>query len=128
MSNTGTCRHWARTQTWSHYVPNGRWPTGTETFPFVVRGELEELDAHVLNGRCPYAGPGSKETDPVTRARTRASGTLVGFYTELEPGLITHHGSRTHVHVLLEGDPAFVGHDDAVRIRRGARIGLPLAP
>jgi acetolactate decarboxylase len=96
------------------------------TFPFVVRGDLEALDAHVLNGRCPYAGPGSSRTDPVRTSTPRAIGTLVGFYTDLEPGLITHRGSRTHVHVLIGGDSPFVGHVDGVRIRRGASIRLPL--
>jgi alpha-acetolactate decarboxylase len=96
-----------------------------ETFPFVIRGELEHLDAHVLNGRCPYSGPGTKETDPIASARSFARGTLVGFYTLAEPGVLTHRGSRTHVHVVLDDREPFVGHVDAVRIRRGGRIALP---
>jgi alpha-acetolactate decarboxylase len=97
----------------------------TATFPFLVRGDLDALDAHVLNGRCPYSGPGASQTDPVQSTLTRASGTLVGFYTELEPGILTHQGSRTHVHVLIEGTAPFVGHVDGVLIQRGARISLP---
>lgn len=99
-----------------------------QTFPFVIRGELDELDAHVLNGRCPYVGSGPENTDPVRTPRAHANGTLIGFYTELEAGLLTHHGSRTHVHVLIEGAAPFVGHVDSVRIRQGARICLPQAP
>lgn len=98
-----------------------------ETFPFVIRGDFDDLDAHVLNGRCPYAGPGSSETDPVRAQTKSASGRLVGFFTRLEPGILTHHGSQTHVHVLLEGDTPFVGHVDAVRIRKGATLRLPAA-
>jgi hypothetical protein len=95
------------------------------TIPFIVSGELDELDAHVLNGRCPYAGPGSSGTEPVKGGRSRAHGTLVGFYTAGEPGRLTHQGQNTHVHVVLAGPSPFVGHVDGVRILSGASLSVP---
>jgi hypothetical protein len=101
----------------------------TLTFPFLITGDLDELDAHVLNGRCPYAGPGAgpdaAATAPVEDARARAHGTLVGFYTDGEAGKLTHRGERTHVHVVLEGVDPFVGHVDAARVLSGASLALP---
>lgn len=97
----------------------------SSTIPFVVSGELDELDAHVLNGRCPYAGPGASGTEPVKGGRSRAQGTLVGFYTDGEPGRLTHQGQNTHVHVVLAGPSPFVGHVDGVRILSGASLSVP---
>jgi alpha-acetolactate decarboxylase len=97
-----------------------------ETVPFVIEGELGGLDAHVLDGACPYTGPLAEEDEPAREHRAESEGTLVGFFTHLPPGTLTHHGSRVHVHALLRGEVPFVGHVDAVALPAGARLRLPL--
>ena len=99
----------------------------TETFPFLIEGSFADVRAHVLNGRCPMAGAGSPETEPVRRVLPIANGRLVGFYTELPPGTLTHMGEQTHVHLLVkEGEP-LACHVDDLQITAGALLKLPLA-
>ncbi len=87
---------------------------GRETVPFVVEGELRELDAHVLNGACPFAADPARRGEPVRFHREGVRGRLVGFFTTLPAGTLTHHGTRLHVHVILD-EGAITGHvDDAV--------------
>ena len=97
-------------------------------FPFVVEGTFSSIELHVIDGRCPLA-PGGAETtsarDPIRIERYTANGTLVGFYIEGRTGVLTHHGARTHVHLLIPGDPAIAGHVDAVGIQRGGRVRVP---
>lgn len=56
--------------------------------------------------------------------RDRATGVLVGFYSSQHHGIFTHHGSDTHVHVVLAEENAS-GHVDGVTVGRGARLRLP---
>ena len=91
-----------------------------------MRAELENLDAHVLEGRCPYA-PGEGGGEPLRRSFSAATGWLVGFYSNLGPGELTHPGEHVHVHVLIPGPEPFVGHVDSVGARKGAAIRLPVA-
>lgn len=98
----------------------------TPVFPFVIEGELEDLRVHVLHGRCPMQGNGPIETEPVRRFLPRVHGRLVGFWSRLEPGTLTHAGERAHLHVLVrEGEP-LAAHVDRVRIGPGARLRLPI--
>ena len=100
---------------------------GSEAFPFVVDGQLEELETHVLNGACPLAGEVTEETRPARDAFPPGPGRLMGFYSFLGPGVITHHDSPLHVHVVLEGSEPYAGHVDAVRITRGSKLSIPRA-
>jgi hypothetical protein len=52
-------------------------------------------------------------------------GLFVGFFTSGAPGLITHHGQRSHVHVKLDAPAPFVGHVDQVTFDAGATLRLP---
>jgi hypothetical protein len=97
----------------------------TPTFPFVIEGGLFEVRAHVLNGRCPMGGPGPAESEPVRRFLPEVHARLVGFYTTLPPGTLTHHGQRTHLHLLVkEGEP-IAAHVDDLRVAPGAVLKLP---
>lgn len=97
----------------------------TPTFPFVIEGGFRDVRAHVLHGRCPEMGAGPPETEPVRRLLPVAHGRLVGFYTELEPGKLTHKGQKTHVHILVkEGEP-IVAHVDTLHVEAGAVLKLP---
>ena len=96
-------------------------------FPFVIEGRLDVV-AHVASGACPHAGnasqPAHVERPPFQF--TNEVGWLVGFYAERGEGSLTHHGSRTHVHVLLKGDQPRTGHVDSVTVAAGAVIRLPV--
>jgi acetolactate decarboxylase len=95
------------------------------TVPFVVRGDFADLEAHVLDGRCPYGPPDSPGNDPVRGSFAHARGVLIGLRTDLPGGVLTHHGENVHVHVVVEGDPPWVGHVDAVKVLPGATLALP---
>jgi hypothetical protein len=99
---------------------------GTQTIPFLVEGSFADVHAHVLNGRCPMGGPGSSETEPVRRVLPIAKGRLVGFYTALPPGTLTHAGENTHVHLLVKEGESIACHVDALQISAGAVLKLPL--
>lgn len=95
-------------------------------FPFVVRGTLISADLHVLNGKCPFANPNlPPEEAPFRASFGETPGVLVGFYGEGMEAVLTHHGSRVHVHGRLGGDRPIVGHLDVVGIAAGSVLQLP---
>jgi len=71
-------------------------------------------------------GEGPPETEPVRRVIPIAHGRLVGFYTGLEPGMLTHKGEKTHVHLLVKEGESIAAHIDDLRIGAGAVLRLPL--
>jgi acetolactate decarboxylase len=99
----------------------------TKTIPFIVKGSFHELSAHVLRGGCPFAANEALRKDPVRVTRPHAQGRLVGFITSLPPGTLTHHGSRLHVHVVLDDPEPFAGHLDKVLIPQSSSILIPVA-
>jgi hypothetical protein len=80
---------------------------------------------HVLRGRCPYAEHDPAGAPPLRMKFARASGTLIGFWTSEPPGILTHHDSDVHVHVVLAGPDEVVAHVDSVRALAGARVSVP---
>lgn len=101
-----------------------------ETVPFVIEGRFSSLDLHVLNGQCPFAEVTVEREGAGPPLRTKLNdvgGILVGFYAEKGAGRITHHWTRTHVHALVGSDDnRVVGHVDAVALKSGANIRVPL--
>ncbi len=102
----------------------------TRPFPFVVRGAISSAEMHVINGRCPLAaGELAPEQEPFRASFGPGDGLLVGFYGEGVEAVLTHHGSRMHMHGLLGGNGsvnrAIVGHLDAVGLDVGAILQLP---
>lgn len=97
-------------------------------FPFLVRGPVSDLEAHIVGGRCPVRTPGQAghEGAPFRAKVPSAEATLVGFFVPRSGHSITHHGSRTHVHVKTEiaGEP-FVGHADHFEVAAGSTLFLP---
>jgi hypothetical protein len=93
--------------------------------PFVVRGDLAGLRGHVLRGACPKSStpPPAGSRPPLELRLDRARGTLVGFWTTLPAGELTHHGERTHVHVLLEDGTT--AHVDEIGTGPTAVLALP---
>lgn len=91
-----------------------------DTWPFVVEGRLEALEAHVLRGACPLADPDAPE--PVRPSWSAGSGRLVGFFARNGGGIVTHHGSSSHTHVVLTTPEPFVGHVDRVALKAGSTL------
>jgi len=99
--------------------------TDRETFPFIVHARVDALATHVLAGRCPYAPNDTDGSEPLRRTLDHAEAVLVGLFTDLPPGVLTHHGAKTHVHALLRGELDYVGHVDEARIPIGTTLLLP---
>ncbi len=94
--------------------------------PFLVIGETEQADFHIMDYR-PDGEPWSMAKHDAAKAKfglSDRSVTLFGFYTEQESdaGVFVHHGERLHVHVVAMGA---TGHLDAVKLKPGWRLHLP---
>lgn len=98
---------------------------GWDVVPFVVKGRLVGLDAHVLHGACPFAGDVPPDKAPVRKHASSAFGTLVGFWARDGAGTITHRGEHVHAHAVVQGDDAWTAHVDRVRIGTGSTLYLP---
>lgn len=96
-------------------------------WPFVVEGEFTSVDAHVLNGQCPFAGEVDLDHKPVRRSFERVQGTLVGFFAPNSEGDLVHHGQATHMHLVHSGAEPFVGHVDRADLVAGVRLRIPAA-
>jgi acetolactate decarboxylase len=98
-----------------------------ERFPFLVEGDLEELQWHVVDGRRLTAGRTSHEDHlaaAVKMSLDRARATLVGFYSRNDRGVFTHMNSETHVHCVVD-DPVSSGHVDHVTLPAGTTVKFP---
>ncbi len=98
-----------------------------ERFPFLVEGELEDLQWHVIDGRRLTAGGASHQDHLAAAAKARldrAPATLVGFYSASDQGVFTHMGSKTHIHCAVD-EPLSTGHVDHVTIPVGTTVKFP---
>jgi acetolactate decarboxylase len=97
-------------------------------FPFLLEGDFEDLQWHVIDGRR-LAGGGTSHEDHLRAAvkgsLDRAAARLVGFYSPRDQGVFTHMGSRTHIHCVVD-DPLCTGHVDHVVVPSGTVIRFPL--
>jgi alpha-acetolactate decarboxylase len=98
---------------------------GQRPWPFLVEGDLADVQAHVLNGQCPYAGAVEAEHEPIRRTFESVRARLVGFYAPNSVGELVHHGQSTHMHVIVEEPEVFVGHVDSASVRGGAWLRVP---
>ncbi len=105
--------------------------SGTEvSFAPVVPVRVEgvmEWKGHVLAGHCPRSKqplrPGTSQPIPAA-GRPVNDTVLIGFFTTLPPGEISHHGTAFHLHAL-DLDTGVVAHVDEFTIGAGARLFLP---
>lgn len=96
-----------------------------DVWPFVVEGELLDVQSHVLNGECPTAGAVDPAHAPVRRSFARVTGRLVGFYAPEAAGVLVHHGEATHTHLIVERPEPYVAHVERAGIGAGARLRVP---
>jgi acetolactate decarboxylase len=100
-----------------------------EPFVFVVRGEVADLEWHVIDGRRlgpEGGGHASHRQAAVVRTAAAARATLVGFYSTRHGGIFTHVGARTHIHGVVGEDEAS-GHVDHVTLPAGTVIAFGTA-
>lgn len=98
----------------------------TQPFPFVIEGEFRDVAAHVMNGHCPT----DRSTPTAAAAPLRIDeksirGKLLGFYARNSAGLLTHHGTQSHIHLLVVTPHPLAGHVETVSIASGANLRLP---
>lgn len=87
---------------------------------------MRELEPHVLAGKPAGEASAQDHKKGATELRLRqATGTLVGFYSSKDEGVITHAGSKTHVHCVVS-EPQGAGHVDHVIVQAGATIKFPM--
>ena len=97
-------------------------------FPFLVKGTLEHLDVHVVNGECPIRARmmGNEASANAFRLSTPSTpGILVGIFAPDSVGVVCHMGSRTHVHAVLEENGGLTGHVETVGLAAGSVLQLP---
>lgn len=95
--------------------------------PFLLEGEFEDLQWHVIDGaRLPEGNTSHSDhmNAAVKTSRARTSARLIGFYSQSDQGVFTHMDSTTHVHCVL-GDPLASGHVDHVVIPAGTTLKFP---
>lgn len=109
----------------SEQLKGSEWQ-GLKTVPFIVNGQFDEIDSHVINGGCPFAADESLRKEPVRDKRRSQIGKLVGFTTSSPPGTISHHGSSLHVHSLLTEPRPYTGHVDRVIFGEGCWLLIPM--
>ena len=102
---------------------------GIETdhaFPFAIEGDYFDLDWHILNGRKEGGGHGLGGLfHKIKDHRAQTTGTIVGFYSAAVQGIYTHPGESWHLHVVF-ADEGMAGHVDAISLRKGAILKLPV--
>ena len=95
-------------------------------FAFRVTGRFPALQWHVIDGRRLEGGGGSHNdhlSASVLQQGEDVQGTIVGFYSAAHQGVITHMGSHTHIHSVID-EPLSSGHVDNVVLPAGSIIRI----
>jgi alpha-acetolactate decarboxylase len=94
--------------------------------PFLLAGEFTDVDLHIVNKTCPMqARQTGAAMQPYRGSRTRTYGIVFGIFAADSAGILTHHGSRVHAHILILGDEPLMGHLDSIGVAAGAKIRFP---
>jgi len=102
-----------------------------EPVPFRIEGEFSDVKMHVIGGQCPVRA--RMHGEPMTRPAfelsiPRASATVVGIFAADAAGDVTHMGSDTHMHIIIEHDGQMVtGHVESIGVLAGGTIQIPSA-
>jgi acetolactate decarboxylase len=99
------------------YIAN---KNSSDLFPFRIEGNFCDLDFHVITGSCPINGG-----EPLRGSVETSEGQLIGIFASDAAGVITHHGSKTHIHVVTDEEKPRTGHVDSVIIKKGSKIYFP---
>lgn len=92
-------------------------------FPFIIEGKVDSLDWHVMNGTVPK--PGQDHRDSGVKGKiSNQEVTLLGFYSDHDQGIFTHHDSHFHIHVMTK-DKRIVGHVDDFQLGEEMILKIP---
>src|SRR5690606_17354732 len=94
---------------------------------FRIEGPVRDLQWHVIDGARLEPGPSSHAAHQAAAERgelAAGDALLIGFRSRRHHGVFTHHGSDTHVHVVLR-EPGITGHVDRVDLPAGTVVLLP---
>ena len=94
-------------------------------FPFQLEGSYFDLDWHVLNGLL-ATSDGHALFEKVREHQADNAGQIIGFYSAASQGVFTHPGESWHLHLVI-AEQAKAGHVDAVSVRGGAVLKLPVS-
>ncbi len=97
-------------------------------FPFIIEGIAARYQLHVINGFCPIATPDLAPEDQPWRSEGKATAMkVIGFHASDQQGVMTHHGSKLHLHAIIEdGKGAISGHLDVVEMAPGSILAVPI--
>ncbi len=106
-------------------LSNSPWPDA-RIVPIRIQGEME-FEGHVLAGYCPHASARPPEgAQAPLKLNYDGVATIIGFYSDLPPGEVAHHGSSFHLHAVSKIDGEWVvSHVDQLQINAGAELSLP---
>jgi len=97
-----------------------------EPFPFMLMGEIQSFDWHVINWQ-----DGDTEHSHEKHRTSGLYGTLenqdvdiLGFYSNAHHGIFTHHTTNMHMHVKTT-DNLLAGHLDDMTLGSGMILKLP---
>lgn len=93
-------------------------------YPIKIIGKYSHLTAHVIDGSRIPRGESTHEIHMNSGVKiddVSESGTVVGFFSKKDAGVLTHHSTWTHFHIECEGK-TFAGHVDSLKILKGSRI------
>ena len=103
---------------------NCNWLDANGPFVFEIKGTAITVKAHIITGECAYA---VADADPLSLeivSPTQVS--VVGIYAQGQAGVLTHHGTSVHMHVIFQRDGATItGHIDEISFLAGAELHLP---
>lgn len=100
----------------------------SKPFPFQLEGPVASIDFHVINGFCPFGTDAATiDAQPWRWSNTRSTDVIiVGFFAADAAGVMTHHGTSIHAHVILSIDGRMItGHVDEVSTAPGMTLRVP---
>ncbi len=99
--------------------------------PFLIEGQVSRLAWHVIDGKritdASHTGMHGHAAHVAASVRGVLSDTsvrVVGFYSTRHHGVLTHHDSDLHMHVVAENERV-TGHVDEIALAPGAVLSLP---
>ncbi|MCB0825608.1 MAG: acetolactate decarboxylase [Armatimonadetes bacterium] len=95
--------------------------------PFQFVGKFSEVTAHIIDGKNIPAGPSSHEVHAKSGVQFNSKneeGTVVGFFSKHDAGVITHHTTYTHMHIVIP-QKEFAGHVDGLVVTAETKLLLP---
>jgi alpha-acetolactate decarboxylase len=99
---------------------------------FTIKGEMDEVTFHVINGACPVHASRNKiaidaDKQPVHTTLNSIKARLVGIFAKDAAGQLTHPGTQLHLHIVYEDDHGIrqTGHVEKVTVGKQSVISLP---